>query len=56
LRKVEEAIASGDKDAAQAAFRAVQPELHRSAQKGIMHRNTVARSLSRMSRTIKALG
>jgi len=56
LRKVEEAIASGDKDAAQAAFRAVQPELHRGAQKGIMHRNTVARSLSRMSRSIKALG
>jgi small subunit ribosomal protein S20 len=56
VRKVEEAIASGDKEAAQAALRAVQPELMRGAQKGIMHVNTMARRLSRLSARIKAMG
>ncbi|WP_372619058.1 30S ribosomal protein S20 [Falsiroseomonas sp.] len=55
LRKVEQAIASGDKGAAQEAFRAAQPELQRAATKGVMHDNTVARKLSRLSTRIKAL-
>ena len=55
LRKVEEAIAGGDKDVAQAAFKAVQPDLMRGARKGLMHANTMARRLSRLSARIKAM-
>lgn len=56
LRKVEEAIASGDKDAAATALRTVQPELMRGVTKGVMHKNTVARKMSRLSARVKALG
>jgi len=55
VRKVEEAIASGDKEKASAAFREAQPELMRGATRGVMHQNTVARRLSRLSRRIKAM-
>ena len=55
LRRVEEAIASGDKNAAQAALKVVQPELHRAVSKGVFHKNTVARKLSRLSSRIKAI-
>ena len=55
VKKVETAIASGDKTAARAAFAAAQPELQRGAQKGVVHKNTVARKLSRLSARIKAL-
>lgn len=55
LRKVEQAISGGDKSQAQDAFRAAQPELHRAVTKGVFHRNTVARKLSRLSARIKAL-
>jgi small subunit ribosomal protein S20 len=55
IKKVEVAIASGDKEAARTALKAAQPEMQRGAQKGIMHRNTVARRLSRLSARIKAL-
>lgn len=55
LRKVEEAIASGDKSAADTAFRSAQPELHRAITKGVMRKETVARKLSRLSSRIKAL-
>ena len=55
LRKVEQAIASGDKGAAQQAFQAAQPEMQRAATKGVVHDNTVARKLSRLSARIKAL-
>ncbi len=55
LRKVEQAIAAGDKGAAQEAFKAAQPELQKAADKGVMHDNTVARKLSRLSSRIKAL-
>jgi len=55
LRKVEMAIAAGDKAVAQEAFRAAQPELQRAATKGVMHDNTVARKLSRLSSRIKSL-
>ncbi|MBM1220493.1 30S ribosomal protein S20 [Ponticoccus sp. SC2-23] len=56
LRKVEEAIASGDKEAAQAALRAAQPELMRGVTKGVMHKNTASRKVSRLSSRVKALG
>ena len=56
LRKVELAISGGDKTQAQEAFRAAQPELQRAVTKGVFHRNTVARKLSRLSTRIKSLG
>ncbi len=56
LRKVEEAIMSGDSDAASAALRAAQPELHRGVTRGVLHKNTVARKMSRLSARVKALG
>ena len=55
LRKVEEAIDSGDKAAAEAAFKAAQPEIMRGAQKRVLHSNTASRKLSRLSARIKAL-
>lgn len=55
VRAVEEAIGAGDKDAAQAAFKSAMPELHRGVSKGVMHRNTAARKLSRMNARIRAL-
>lgn len=56
LRKVEEAIASGDKEAATAALREAQPELMRGVTKGIFHKNTASRKMSRLSSRVKALG
>ena len=56
LRRAEEAIASGDKDAAAAAVRAVQPELMRGVSKGVFHKNTAARKMSRLAARVKALG
>jgi len=55
VRKVEEAIASGDREAASEALRAAQPEIMRSASKGIIHKNTASRKISRLSARIKAL-
>jgi small subunit ribosomal protein S20 len=55
IRKVEEAVAAGDKAAAQAAFKAVQPELQRAAGKGVMKANTVSRRISRLSATVKSV-
>ena len=55
VKKVETAIAAGDKSAARAAFTAAEPEMQRGAQKGVLHKNTVARKLSRLSARIKAL-
>lgn len=56
IRKVEEAIASGDKKAAEAALRAAQPEMMRGAQSGVLHKNTVSRKLSRLSARVAAVG
>ncbi len=56
LRKVEEALAAGDKDAAAAALKAAQPKLMRGVTKGIYHKNTAARKMSRLSSRVKALG
>lgn len=55
VKKVEAAIAGGDKAVAAAALQAAQPELQRAAGKGVIHSNTVARKLSRLSKRIKAL-
>ena len=55
LRKVEEAISSGNKSAANAALKEVQPELMRGVSKGIFHKNTAARKMSRLSTRIKKL-
>jgi small subunit ribosomal protein S20 len=55
MKKVEAAIASGDKEAARSAFAEAAPELQSGVNKGIVHRNTVARKLSRLSHRIKAL-
>lgn len=56
LRKVEEAIASGDQEAATAALRQAQPELMRGVTKGVVHKNTASRKMSRLSARVKALG
>ncbi len=55
LRKVEEAIASGNQTAATEALRAAEPEIHRAATKGIVHRNLAARKVSRLSKRVRAL-
>lgn len=55
LRKVEEAIATGNADAASEALKAAQPELMRGVTKGVVHKNTAARKMSRLSARIKAL-
>jgi len=55
LRKVEEAIASGNGEAAAAALKAAQPELASGVTKGILHKNTVARKMSRLSSRVKAV-
>lgn len=56
IRKVEEAIAGGDKDAATAALKAAQPEIMRSVTKGVMKKNTAARKVSRLSAGVKKIG
>ncbi|MCA1299875.1 30S ribosomal protein S20 [Stappia indica] len=55
LRKVEEAIASGDQSAANDALKTAQPELMRAVTKGVFHRNMAARKISRLNARIKAL-
>ncbi|MGB3407212.1 MAG: 30S ribosomal protein S20 [Jannaschia sp.] len=55
LRKVEEAIASGDQTAATEALKSAQPELMRGVTKGVFHKNTAARKMSRLSSRVKAL-
>jgi small subunit ribosomal protein S20 len=55
VKKVETALATGDKAAAAEAFKVAQPEMQRAAGKGVIHRNTVARRLSRLAKRVKAL-
>ena len=55
IKKVETAIASGDKKAAEAALKEAQPAFQRGAVKGVIHRNMAARKLSRLSSRIKKL-
>ena len=56
LRKVEEAIASGDQTAAAEALKSAQPELARGVTKGVLHKNTASRKVSRLAARVKALG
>ena len=55
-RKVEEAIASGDKDAAAAALNEAEPAIARTAQKGLMHRKSASRKVSRLAKRVSAMG
>ncbi|MEM8616963.1 MAG: 30S ribosomal protein S20 [Pseudomonadota bacterium] len=55
IRRVEEAIAAGDKKAASEALRVAQPEIMRGVTKGVAHRNTASRKVSRLSARIKAM-
>lgn len=55
IRRVEEAIAAGDQSQAREALVAAQPEIMRSAQKGILHKNSASRKISRLSAQIKAI-
>ncbi len=56
IRKVEEAITSGDKAAAAEALRVAQPELMRASTKGVVHANTASRKISRLSARVKSIG
>lgn len=55
LRKVEEAIASGDADTARSALAQAEPVMMRAAQKGVVHSNTASRRISRLTQRVKAL-
>lgn len=55
IKKVEQAIASGDQKAAQEALRNAQPEMARAAGKGVFNKNTISRKISRLSKRIKSL-
>ncbi|MFZ1680786.1 MAG: 30S ribosomal protein S20 [Rhizobiaceae bacterium] len=55
VRKVEEALAAGDRTAAEAAFAAAQPEMMRAANRGVVHKNTASRKVSRLAKRVKAL-
>jgi len=55
IKKVEKAIASGDYAAATDAFKVAQPEMMRGAQKGVFHKNTMSRKVSRLNARIKSL-
>lgn len=55
IRKIEEAVASGDKEAALSAFRAAQPEMQRAVTKGVLKANAVSRKISRLTARVKAV-
>lgn len=55
IRKVEDAVLSGDKEAAIVAFKAAEPELMRAASKGVIHKNTASRKVSRLAARVKAI-
>ena len=56
LKRVETAIASGDQGAAKTALREAQPELMRGVSKGVLHKNTASRKMSRLSAKVKGVG
>ncbi len=56
IKKVEAAIVAGDKTAATAALKVAQPEMQRGVTKGVLHKNTVARKFSRLTKAVAALG
>ena len=55
VKKVEAACEAGDKDAAATALKAAQPELARGVARGVMHKNTVARKMSRLTKRVASL-
>lgn len=55
VKKVDAAIAAGDADAAREALRAAQPELQRGVSRGVLHKNTVSRKISRLAARVKSL-
>lgn len=55
IRRVEEAISSGDKKAAEAALKNAEPEIMRAVTKGVIHKNTGSRKVSRLARRVKAI-
>jgi small subunit ribosomal protein S20 len=55
VKKVEAALDAGDKDAAKTALLAAQPEMARGVARGVLHKNTVARKMSRLSKRVAAL-
>jgi small subunit ribosomal protein S20 len=55
VKKVEVAIAGGNKGDAEAALKAAQPEIMRGVSKGVLHKNTVARKISRLTKRVKAI-
>ncbi len=55
VKKVEAALAGGDKDAASAALKEAQPELARGVARGVLHKNTASRKLSRLTKRVTAL-
>jgi small subunit ribosomal protein S20 len=55
VKKVEAALDAGDKDAAKTALQAAQPEMARGVARGVIHKNTVARKMSRLSKRVAAL-
>ena len=56
IRKVEEAVASGNKEAATSALKTAEPEIMRAVTRGVMKKNTAARKVSRLSKRVKATG
>jgi small subunit ribosomal protein S20 len=56
VKKVEAALAAGDKSAAEAALKVAQPEMSRGVSKGVLHKNTVSRKFSRLTKRVAALG
>ncbi len=56
VKKVEAALAAGDKTTAEAALKLAQPEMQRGVSKGVLHKNTVSRKFSRLTKRIAALG
>ncbi|MCW2336624.1 small subunit ribosomal protein S20 [Sphingobium sp. B2D3A] len=55
VKKVEAAVAAGDKSAAQAALSAAQPELSRGVARGVLHKNTASRKFSRLTKSVAGL-
>ena len=55
IKKLDTAVEAGDQQAAQAAFRTAESEIMRAVSKGVMHKNTAARKVSRLSKRVRAL-
>jgi len=56
VKQVESALSAGNKDEARAAIARMQPELARGVARGVLHKNTAARKLSRLTRRLTSLG